>query len=249
MAQAVLNLHSGGQLVSYDELQAVPTPQPQGRWHPVPHVRVLDSVLETLKGAGYEVRDQKHAVARNGHRYFATLDLGTPLVEGVSLAVGIRNSTDRSFPLSFCAGARVFVCSNLAFRSELLVRRKHTLNGMRAFGTAIGGAVASLASFKDAEEHRIKRMQKLELTPSQASHLILTAFRRGIISSVQIAKVCEAWENPPHDEFKPRTAWSLMNSFTEVLKGRTVTAPQAFVSQTIRLNGLMLPEAATVTAA
>jgi hypothetical protein len=43
------------------------------------------------------------------------------------------------------------VCDNLAFRAELLVRRKHTINGMRAFGTAIAGAVASLTSFKEAE--------------------------------------------------------------------------------------------------
>jgi hypothetical protein len=77
-----------------------------------------------------------------------------------------------------------------------------------------------------------------------ASHVILSAFRRGIISTLQIPKVCEAWESPPHAEFKPRTAWSLFNAFTEVLKNRAVTAPQAFVAQTIRLNGLMLPEGA-----
>jgi hypothetical protein len=113
---------------------------------------------------------------------------------------------------------------------------------MRAFGTAIGSAVASLSSFKDAEQDRIRRMMEMELTPSAASHVILMAFRRGIISTLQIPKVCEAWENPPHDEFKARTAWSLMNAFTEVLRDRAVSAPQAFVSQTIRLNGLMLPD-------
>jgi hypothetical protein len=35
---------------------------------------------------------------------------GPWLCPGVSLAVGIRNSWDQSFPLGFCAGARVFVC-------------------------------------------------------------------------------------------------------------------------------------------
>ena len=42
---------------------------------------------------------------------------------------------------------------------------------------------------------------------------------------------------------------SLMNAFTEVLKPRAVTAPQAFVAQTIRLNGLMLPEPEAAVAA
>src|SRR5439155_23364020 len=97
--------------------------------------------------------------------------------------------------------------------------------------------------FKEVEAARIARMAGMELTPEQASHVILAAFRRGIISSLQLPKVCGEWESPRHEEFKPRTAWSLFNAFTEVLKPRAVSAPQAFVAQTIRLNGLMLPEA------
>lgn len=238
-----LMLHAGGRLVTLDELRACKTPPPEGRWHPVSHVRVLDTVKETLLGAGYELKAEKYALARHDARFFGVLDLETPLARGVGLSVGVRNSVDKSFPLGFAAGSRVFVCDNLAFRSELLVRRKHTVNGMKAFGAAIGTAVASLATFQEAEAARIKRMAELELTPDQASHVILTAFRRGIISSLQLPKVCQAWEEPPHDEFKPRTAWSLFNAFTEALKDRAVSAPQAFVAQTIRLNGLMLPEA------
>jgi hypothetical protein len=208
----------------------------------VSHIAVLDAVTETLRGAGYEIAKQSLALARGDARFFGVLDLRTPLSAGVSLSVGVRSSVDKSFPLGFAAGSRVFCCDNLAFRAELLVRRKHTINGMRAFGTAIGTAVTSLASFKDAEQNRIQRMMEMELAPAAASHIILMAFRRGIISTHQIPKVCEAWENPPHEEFRPRTAWGLFNAFTEVLKDRAVTSPQTFVSQTIRLNGLMLPD-------
>lgn len=237
-----LMLHAGGRLVTMDELQACKTPAPEGRWHPVSHVRVLDTVKETLLGAGYTVQAEKYALARSDARFFGVLDLATPLAQGVALSVGVRNSVDKSFPLGFAAGSRVFVCDNLAFRSELLVRRKHTVNGMKAFGTAIGSAVASLTSFRDAEGVRIRRMAEMHLAPAQASHVILTAFRKGIISSLQIANVCREWEEPSHEDFRPRTAWSLFNAFTEVLKPRAVTAPQAFVAQTIRLNGLMLPD-------
>ena len=246
---ADLMLHAGGRLCTLDELQAVPTPPPEGRWHPVAHTRVLATVKETLHGAGYTIQAEKYGIAREGKRFFGVLDLSTPLAEGVSLSVGVRNSVDKSFPLGFAAGSRVFVCDNLAFRSELLVRRKHTINGMRAFGTAIGSAVASLASFKEAEQDRIRRMAEQELTPAMASHIILSAYRRGIVSSLQLPHVCQAWEEPPHDEFRPRTAWSLFNAFTEVLKPRAVAAPQQFVAQTIRLNGLMLPETPALVAA
>lgn len=239
---STLTLHAGGRLATLDDLRDCKTPRPEGRWHPVGHVHVLDAVKETLRGAGYVIKAEQYALARHDARFFGVLDLETPLAHGVGLSVGVRNSVDKSFPLGFAAGSRVFVCDNLAFRAELLVRRKHTLNGMRAFGTAIGSAVASLASFQEAEGLRIRRMAETELTPAMASHVILTALRRGIISSLQLPRICKEWEEPTYEDFRPRTAWSLFNAFTEVLKPRAVAAPQAFVAQTIRLNGLMLPE-------
>lgn len=244
MSEGTLVLHAGGRLVSQDELAACLAPAPAGHWHPVAHAAVLAAVRDTLRGAGYAVLSERLALARANARFFGVLDLDVPLAHGVHLSVGVRNSTDKSFPLGFAAGSRVFVCDNLAFRSELLVRRKHTRHGMRAFGQAIATAVAGLASFREAEAARVERMAGTELTPEQASHAILSAFRRGIISTVQVPKVCAEWESPRHDDFKPRTAWSLFNAFTEVLKPRAVSAPQAFVAQTIRLNALLLPEAA-----
>jgi hypothetical protein len=237
-----LMLHAGGKVATLDEVRNVSTPAAAGRWHPTSHATVLDSVRETLTGAGYIIRAEKYALARNDQRFFGILDLATPLVPGVSLSVGVRNSTDKSFPLGFAAGSRVFVCDNLAFSAELMVRRKHTRFGLQRFGDAIAEAVTSLASFRDAEAGRIQRLAEMELSPAAASHLILSAFRRGIISSLQIADVCKEWETPRHEDFKPRTAWSLFNAFTEILRNRAISAPQTFVAQTIRPNGLMLPE-------
>ncbi len=124
MSSGTLVLHAGGRLVHPDELAACPTPAPAGRWHPVAHAAVLASVKETLRGAGYVVRSEQLALARADARFFGVLDLEAPLAHGVNLSVGVRNSVDKSFPLGFAAGSRVFVCDNLAFRSELLVRRR-----------------------------------------------------------------------------------------------------------------------------
>src|SRR4029079_3093952 len=107
--------------------------------------RVLDTALQTLGEAGYQVERTKLGVSHDGQRFFGTLDLVAPLATGVTLAVGLRNSVDKSFPMGFCAGSRVFVCDNLAFRSDLLVRRKHTTNGQARFSNDIAAAVGSLA--------------------------------------------------------------------------------------------------------
>src|SRR5262245_7239381 len=110
MATSNLVLHRGARTVTPEELAQYRAPPPEGRWFPVSHSRVLETVRATLREAGYQIDNERLGVLRGGGgRFFGTLDLGTPLVPGVSLAVGIRNSTDKSFPLGFCAGSRVFV--------------------------------------------------------------------------------------------------------------------------------------------
>jgi hypothetical protein len=201
---------------------------------------VVETVKSTLREAGYEIRKESYGVMRGGgSRFFGTLDLGTPLTSGVTLAVGVRNSTDKSFPLGFCAGSRVFVCDNLAFRSELLVRKKHTLNGERNFVRSIAGAVTSLAGFKEQEAERIRRFTYLELSDAQADALILRAYEKAIIGAHQLPRVIREWRNPAFEEFQPRTVWSLFNAFTSALKERSVEQPHTFAVSTMRLNALL----------
>jgi len=48
-------------------------------------------------------------------------------------AVGLRNSHDKSFPIGIAFGSRVFVCDNLAFIGDQVIRRKHTVKAKREF--------------------------------------------------------------------------------------------------------------------
>src|SRR4051812_19222449 len=119
-----LVLHRGAHEVSREELKAIEAPPATGTWFPVRHEEVLSTTVATLETAGFQVARMQLALSRAGGRFFGTLDLESPLAEGVSLAVGVRNSLDKSFPLGFCAGHRVFVCDNLSFHSDLMVKRK-----------------------------------------------------------------------------------------------------------------------------
>lgn len=42
--------------------------------------------------------------------------------------VGLRNSHDKRFLVGISFGSRVFVCDNLAFTGDHVVKRKHTAN-------------------------------------------------------------------------------------------------------------------------
>src|SRR5438067_2803660 len=105
---ATLMLHQGGNEVSREQLGQLVLPPPTRTWKPISHATVLDTASQTLREAGYGIAKARLGVSREGQRFFATLDLTTPLtLDGsVALAVGLRNSVDQSFPMGFCAGAR-----------------------------------------------------------------------------------------------------------------------------------------------
>jgi hypothetical protein len=249
MATSTLVVHRGARLVERAELDSVPTPPATKSWFPVAHSQVLSEVTGRLADAGFAVRKAQHALSRNDARYFGTLDLESPLVSGVSLAVGIRNSVDKSFPLGFCAGARVFCCDNLAFHSELLVNRKHTRFGQTRFSEAICQAVQSLSAFRETEAERIRRLQHAELHSDQADALILRAYERKLVSHHFLPRVIHEWRKPSFEEFEPRTRWSLLNAFTTVLGARQQGNPQLFASLTMQLQGLLDPETPVAAAA
>jgi hypothetical protein len=89
------------------------------------------------------------------------------------------------------------------------------------------------------EAERLRLMMEAQLSPELADAVILRAFEKGIIGTRDLPAVIKEWRNPSFEEFKPRTAWSLLNAFTRVLRERAEKQPQAFMVQTMRLNGLL----------
>ncbi len=241
---ATLLLHAGGREVTREELTEFTCPPATKTWRPISHTNVLDTALNTLAEAGYEVAKIRLGVSNEGKRFFGTLDLTTALTpEGsVALAVGLRSSFDQSFPLGFCAGTRTFVCDNLAFRSDLMVKRKHTVNGAARFSADIAKAVMSLGSFKEAETMRIQQLRDAEMTDAQAESFMLRAcLQRGIVAQRQLPLVFREWHEPEHDAFRPRTAWSLLSAFTSVLRELQQRNPAELAHRTMRLHALLAP--------
>lgn len=234
-----LVLHCGARHVERAELDAVEAPPPTETWFPLRHSAVLDRVKTTLDGAGFSVTREVLALNADNHRFFGTLDLKSEIGNGVGLSIGVRNSTDKSFPLGLVGGSRVFVCDNLAFSSEIVVVRKHTKFGERRFADAIAQSMSCLRQFQGTEARRIAWMQSADLSEDAANSYILQAYEKDIVGPRLLPLVIEEWRNPKHEEFKPRTAWSLFNSFTEVLKPRQRSQPANAAHETIRLQKLL----------
>lgn len=232
--------HKGARIVSLEELERIDAPPATETWFPVRHSQVLHTAIETLNESGFQVRRTQLALSRGNARFFGTIDLESPIATGVNLAVGIRNSMDKSLPIAFCAGTRVFVCDNLAFRSEIVVARKHTKFGQLRYHEAIAKAVGTLPQFQQKEHDRVIRFQQEAITEDRADALMLRSFDKGIVSYRQLPEVIDAWRKPAREEFAPRTLWSLEQCFTGTLAGLQKSNPQRFASLTIRLQDMLL---------
>jgi len=88
----------------------------------------------------------------------------------------------------------------------------------------------------DAE---IAAMRARDVQPALAHHLMVEAIRANVLPASRLPKVIEAWEEPRHGAFAPRTAWSLFNAFTEIQKSN---APRAQMEGSLRLSSLFRRE-------
>ncbi len=240
MADAKLILHCGAREVSQEELNAVPCPEPEGRWRPVPHGSVLSYATDALKEAGYEIDNLRLGVARDNHRFFAALTLRTPLVTGTSLAVGIRSSTDKSLSLGFAYGSRTFVCDNLAFRADKVIAKKHTTFGIDRYREAICRSVGELQEFRDMESRRIRLMQHRIIDDHFAESALLRLYQDAkILSPRSLPLALKEWREPSFIGLEEKSVWRLFSAVTFALNGRAKTNPGSHLSATIRLGHLL----------
>jgi len=233
-----LALHCGAGEVTREDVRSVGAPEGTESWTPIPHGLVLDNTIEALEGVGLNVRHERYGLTQEARRFFGVLDLASPVAEGVSLAVGLRNSTDKSMSAGLVLGQRVFVCDNLAFDAEIKVTRRHTPRIAHDLPGMIEMAVSRIQGYREIAEQRIERMRGYALTDRVCHDIVVRAADRACINWTDIPRVLGEWREPSHEAFADRTAWSLYNGFTEVLKKTFRRAPEKATGRTIRLAKL-----------
>jgi hypothetical protein len=133
-----------------------------------------------------------------------------------SLSVMASNSSRVAMQL-FLSG-RVMVCANGMFVNKVLdsVKRKQTTH--ISYRSIIDAGLQNYVDRLDKLNDKVDLMKSITVNEEQYSKTLISAGRLGIIAWSGLGKVDQEWKNPRHDEFKPRTAWSLYNGFTEVAK-------------------------------
>jgi len=230
-----LNLHSGGELVEYDALRQLVTPPATPTHVPIEHHRLVDLMRGTLHMFGHEIVEEHHALDHDGMRYFGLMTLRSPYT-GYTDTLGLRNSHDKSTPIGIAFGSQVFVCSNLAFIGDHVIRRRHTVNAKRELPGLLMEIIEPLALQREHQAKKFEHYQHATLTDQQADHAIMQLYRQGVIGVQRIADVAREWDEPSFDDFKEtRSAWRLFNATTFALNGRIAENP----SITSRLHAVI----------
>lgn len=219
-----LMLHAGAQEIDYDGLRALTVPEATPTHVPIPHSQVVDMLRYTLGFYGHEVTEEHYGVTEDGMRFFGLLSLRSSY-GGYEDTVGLRNSHDKKFPVGIAFGSRVFVCDNLAFIADHIIRRKHTANAKRDLPGLVGELVEPLAAQREAQHRTFRRYRETPVSDEMADHAILTMYRDGILNVQRIAEVVTQWETPMHEDWGDRTAWRLFNATTFALSGRVAENP------------------------
>lgn len=219
----MLMLHRGAEAIDFDTLTALSTPDATKSHVPIRHTDVVDMVKYALGYYGHAVVEEHHAIAEEGHRYFGLLQLKSQYGDYTD-TVGLRNSHDKSFPVGIAFGSQVFVCDNLAFTADHVVKRRHTANLKRDLPGIVAEIVEPLQQVRKLQHEKIERYRETPLLDHQADHIIMELYRHGVINLQRIAEVNRQYHEPDYD-WGQRTAWRMFNATTVTLTGRVAEKP------------------------
>src|SRR5690242_20122761 len=218
MSEATSTLLSYGGNLTRDQLALVTTPPATATHRPVPHSEVIGALVETLGFRHIAVVKDEYAVSKDGMKMFGVLDLDTGM-HGCRFSIGVRNAHDKSMRLAMTVGYRVFVCENMAFSGDFQpVLAKHSKHFSLQNALSIG--VDQMQRNFDGMRKQVDAWRESQLVDVDAKLIIYRAF---VESELDVPKhlarpVHDLYFHPQHDEFQPRTLWSLSNAFTSAFK-------------------------------
>lgn len=231
--EAKLILHCGGKAVERKELDLIPMPEATGTYYPVSHYGLANKLLTITQDilTGFELMDESYGVAREGLQLFGLLQFKNG--SDMALAIGFRNSYDKSMSIGLACGASVFVCDNLALSGEIVVMRKHTKNVWAELEEkAITTCYRASHTYKQIVGEA-EALKQIAYDDDRAYADLGVLYGHDIISPRQLTVAVKEWRKPSHDAFNPRNAWSLYNAVTESLK---TSPPQEVMENHVSLH-------------
>ncbi len=198
-------------------LRTVCAPEATKSWSPIPHYELLDHVLAACDERGLTVEKREFSISRDRQQFFGVLVMKAAGDKDFTLAMGLRNSTDKSMPAGIVSGAKVMVCDNLCLCGDIRIDRKHTAGIHRDLPILIRQAVDQFVLKAGEQEQVFGSWKRHQIDLGAATNLIVQSAEAGMIPQTGILKVRREFIKPRHEEFTGDSVWTLYNAFTQYL--------------------------------
>lgn len=180
VGKGTLVMHCGAGHAEWADVVSVQTPDPTDSHVCIPHASLVDMTLDSLVQCGYKVREQAHALARNGAQYFGLIGIEAPHGQGGVDAMdadhdgqwvlGLRNSHDKSIVCGGIMARQLFVCDNMAFggtASSFKFSRKHTTHIVRDLPGLVMDRIGALHQAIGAFRRRDQSWRSFDLREAE----------------------------------------------------------------------------------
>jgi hypothetical protein len=250
----------GGTTVTEEQVRATDTPPETRSYVPLPHGEFLDMVNSTLGGFGWDITEQRYALEsgkvevggdvmkHESARLFGVLKIqreDVAIGEDYELAIGIRNSHDKTMSAGMVAGLVVMVCSNLDFMGEFKVSHKHSVNVRDVLPSRLNGLAGEIDTAHTDHTQLVESYKRTELGSTEVHDLLVRLCDTRAFPWAYAPKILKEYRNPRHEEFEQPTMWGFNNATTEVLKDRNITELPTSMSRFHRLGKELVTQAGT----
>lgn len=226
-----LVLHTGGSNVSDAKLRELTVPAPEGKHHPTDFFHFYQCTRQALVNRGFELTQAFHALSHENQRYFGLMGVqsiapheGEHSVFGegtiVQHVVGLRASWDKTFSNQLVMGTRVFVCDNLAFSGQIMLRRKNTANAANQLPELCNRAIDVIRQGQINEEQRFQAYRDQPISDDKAAASLVRCAEAGAFGGSAILPIMQEFREPSHDEHvaNGHTIYTLQQAITERMK-------------------------------
>lgn len=202
---------------------------------PVAHSLLINMVKERLDKHNLSISRTRYDSNKNTSQMFGVYDLTTSDGE-TNLNIGFRNSYDKTLPVGLVAGGTVIVCSNLMFKGEIKVLRKHTRHVFKDLEVLTENVIQSaLYQYEQIGEDKEKMKLKL-LDNRQMAELAGRMFiEEKMLTANQMSELKREIYKSEH--FHGSTLWDFYNHTTHALKK---SHPGAIISNHIRAHNFVM---------
>ena len=234
-----------GDRVTREQVCAIPTPPRTHTYNPVSYADAIDILLwvaaDYLKA---DLISEEYGLNKAGTQLFAHFSFDVGDIDG-GLAIGLRQSLNKTTALGVVIGKHVTICSNLILAGELKMVRKNTANVYADYRRLLEEQLATAYEHYVALDKELVQWKSLEITERQGYELIGVAMgKANILSATQGSVALQDWQTPRHSCFASRDVYSLYNCFTEGLKKG---APSHLADRHLAAHNFMRSEALDLT--